>query len=235
MSKSASKSNILIPVCVCDECGRERQAFGFTNLVIGDGLLARSICSECYNLKAAKRMGILPPEISDIEPMAFFDSMGREHHFCFRVHLSTGLGITAHEVNEQGEHCGYQFSVMQHPATPTPEAFTKLVEKIKAGLSVRYLRTSDFNDSSQNRFSIKDDAIVGRIEENENGPTVVIDGHEFTWVELGQFVSSHMGFNFRLECVDPYEDIDFSSKVVRPELLWWLERPARDESDNEYQ
>ena len=30
------------------------------------------------------------------------------------------------------------------------------------------------------------------------------------------------GFNFRLECVGSYEDIDFSSKVERPDLLWRL-------------
>ncbi len=176
---------------------------------MGDGLPGKKLCAACFNSKAAKRMGVAPPQPSEFAPILLFDSVGKEHRFYFQVRLSTGLGITAHEVNEYGEPCGYRFSVMQHPATPSTEAYAKLVEKIKGGLSVRYLESSDFGSfSSQNRLYVKEDSIVGRIEENEAGPTAVIDGIEYSWEELGRFVSSHMGFNFRLECIDPYEEIE---------------------------
>ena len=181
-------------------------------------------------------MGVAPPRPSEFEPILLFDSVGKEHRFYFQVHLSTGLGITAHEINERGQPCGYSFSVMQHPATPSTDAYTKLVEKMKIGLSVRYLQSSDFGSfSSQNRLYIKNNSIVGRIEENETGPTAVIDGIEYSWEELGQFVSSQMGFNFRLECFDPYDEIDFSSKVERADSLLWLEGPHFEETEKKFQ
>ncbi len=143
--------------------------------------------------------------------------------------------MIAQEFNERGEPCGYQFSIMRHPETPAMEVYSNLVEKMKAGLSVRYLESSDFGSASQNRLYVKHNSIVGRIEENERGPTVVIDGIEYSWEELGQFVSSHMGFNFRIECIDPYDEIEFASKVERPDPLWWLERPDADENEKKFQ
>lgn len=222
MKKPNSALHLKIPLSVCDECHEEKPARGFTNLDMGECLPSKNLCASCYNVWAAERMGIAPPEPSELPPIALFDCIGKEHIFYFQVRISTGLGLIAQEINEHGESCGYQFSLMQHPETPVAEAYSKLIEKIRRGLSVRYLELSDFGSMSQNRLYVKHNAIVGRIEENKNGPTAVIDGIEYSWEELGRFVSSHMGFNFRIECIDPYDEIDISPKVERGNPLWWL-------------
>jgi hypothetical protein len=234
MKKTKNESNIKISLSVCDECNMEKPARGFTNLVSGEGLPSKSLCPSCYNLYAAKKMGIAPPEPSEFPPISLFDSIGKEHTFYFQVRISVGLCIIAQEINERGESCGYQFSIMQHPEIPVVEVYSKLVEKIKRGLSVRYLESSDFISASQNRLYVKHDSIVGRIEENEQGPTAVIDGVEYSWEEVGQFVSSHMGFNFRLEIFDPYDKIDISPKTDR-DAPSWLKKPLSEEKDRKFQ
>ncbi len=235
MKKMAKISNGKIPLSICEECLAKKPSRGFTGLTFGEGLPSKNLCPSCFNSFAAKRMGIAPPQPSEFSPISLFDCIGKEHTFYFQVRISTGLGIIAQEINERGEPCGYQFSIMEHPETPATVAYLTLVEKIKSGLSVRYLKSSDFGSASQNRLYLKHNAVVGRIEENENGPTAMIDGIEYSWAELGHFVSSHTGFNFRLECVDPYDEIDLSSKVDRPDPLWWLEIPHSEEAEKNFQ
>lgn len=237
MKKETNGSRMKIVTCVCDQCHQEKPALGFTNLVFGENVPSKTLCQSCCNMVSALRMSVRVPSPSEFSPVSFFDSIGKEHTFYFQVRLSTGLGIIAQEINECGEPFGYEFSVMQHPDTPTNDVYSELITKIKKGLSVRYLQSSDFGYGSvsmQNRLYLKDNAVVGRIEENGDGPTVVVDGIQYTWEELGQFLSSQTGFNFRLECFDPYEEIDFSSKVERPDLLWWLPKLDAQETEKDF-
>jgi hypothetical protein len=216
-----------LPKCFCDECKQEKPALGFTNLTIAEGIPAKQLCSACFNIFAADRMGIAKPEFSEFPPVTLFDSLGKEHTFYFEVRFTTGAGITATELDREGNRGGYEFSVLEHPEIPILELYEQLIEKIKTALSIRYLEVSDF----LNKIYIKDDAIVGRIEENKNGPTVIIDGKEFTWTEFGEFLIPFTGFNFRLECMDSCEDMDLSSKINKPEHVWWLDR-TKDKDKN---
>jgi hypothetical protein len=216
----------------CEQCETAKPAYGFTSLGSGDGKASKSLCSVCYNRWHTKRSGMA--ELADVElpPLALSDSFGKEHTFYFDVRLSRGLGIRAFELID-GVPGGYQFSIMEHPETPVKEVHARLVKRIREGLSVHYLESSD-SGPAQNRLYLKGSAINGRIEERgqEMTPVIVIDGQEYSWEELGQFVSSHMGFNFRLETFDPYDDsIPTDPDPTREDRLWWLPKPG-DDSEN---
>ncbi len=226
------------PTCLCHQCKKKRPAYGFTILSFEDGKPALELCSECNNLQCALSMGVKPPEHSYFPPVSFFDSIGKEHSFRFEVRLSTGLGITAFELDERddsGYSRGYQFSTFAHPETPVMQLYNALLLKIKEGLSVRYLESSDFPDSYQNRIYIKGNAVNGRLEENKQGPIVVVDGVALTWEQFGKALSSYTGFSFRLECFEDSEEVEIAAKVERPDALWWLgERPSLAEADREF-
>lgn len=208
---------------LCDACGQERPAYGFTSLTRQDGTKSEDLCATCFNKRYTDSAGIPALETSELPPLTMADSFGKEHTFFFRVYFSTGLTIRAFELLK-GYPSGYEFGVLEHPKTPLQKAYDKLVGRIKAGLSVHYLESSDFGPA-HNRLYIKGSAVNGRIEEGENyEPIAVIDGKEYTWEELGRFVSSHMGFNFRLECFDPFDEIETDPNPERPDNLWWLLR-----------
>ena len=126
---------------------------------------------------------------------------------------------------------GYQFFVLEHPATPVREAHARLVRKIEAGLAVRYVASSDFPGAaaSRNRLYLVGSAVNGRIEERDGTPSVVVDGREYTWEEFGEFLSAHTGFNFRLECFDMSESPETTPEPKRPNRLWWLPEREPDE------
>jgi hypothetical protein len=193
-------------------------------------------CSECKETKPVHRTQAGMVELRDVEvpPVTLSDSLGKQHTFYFDVRLTTGLGIRAYELID-GSPGGYLFCIMEHPEFPVKEAYLKLLERIKEGLSVHYLQSSDFGPF-HNRLYMKGDAINGRIEEsaeNLSRPVVVIDGREYSWEELGQFVSSHMGFNFRLEIFDPYDDsIEVTPNPEREDRLWWLPKSEIDEENS---
>ena len=231
MNKTSTKQTIM--TCICQECQNEKRDLGFTSINFGDGKLPKIFCQTCFNKYAAEKMGVPVPNPAEFPPIKLFDCIGKEHTFYFEVRLSTGLGMIASEIDNENNPYGYEFSILKHPSTPSTEVYSQLLEKIKRGLSVRYLRSSDYDEFYPNRLYIKDDAIIGRIEQKEDTPMVVIDGKEYTWEDLGKFVSSHEGFNFRLECIDPYEDIDFSSKVERPDKLWWLKSQKIKDKESE--
>jgi hypothetical protein len=209
-----------IPMEHCEECREIRPRIGFVNLgSLENG--CRQLCPRCYNRFAAQRMGVCEPETVYFEPMTRCDAVGREHTFHFTVHLTSGLGMKAFEWVDGGPG-GYRFAVMEHPETPVQEVHEALVGKIERGLAQRYLAPSDFPDPRQNRLYITGNALNGTIQENSDGPCVVIDGRQYTWKQLGEFLSPFTGFTFRLQCFDPYDDPPIEAEPERPDILWWL-------------
>ena len=188
------------------------------------------LCPSCWNNYMAHRMGIEPPELSDLEPVRILDRDGIPHTFEFEVRLSTGLGVVAYEI-VNGERLGYEFSVFEHPETTVREAYSKLIARITAGLSVKYLETKDEHRHFRwGPTSIVGSAVNGRFEERCDSKTgeeqlgVVVDGRFLTFEEFGRSLSSYIGFNFRIECVDAADTLDISASPERPDLVPWLER-----------
>lgn len=225
-----------MPTDQCDECGQMKPAFGFTHLTSEAGGVGRKLCSECCNREYMLRAGLPELETVDFEPLSCRDCAGKKHIFYFVVHMSTGLGIKAFELVD-GAPGGYQFFVLEPPQTAVRKAHDKLVKKIEAGLSVRYLRSSDFPGSGarQNRLYVKGTAVNGRIDESDDGsPVVVVDGRQYSWEEFGQFLTPFNGFDFRLECFDTCDNPDIASEAKRPNLVWWLQLPEAEQDDEDH-
>lgn len=222
-----------IPLECCDECKHEKPAYGFTSVgSVETGY--RSLCATCCNGEYMRRAGLPELSTSEFPPITLPDSLGNSHTFHFAVRMTTGLGIQAFEWIDERPG-GYKFGVLEQPATPVHDAYDRLIAKIKRGLTQRYLESSDF-PSGGNRLYIKGSAITGRIEEDDlSKPIAVIDGTEYSWEELGRFVSSHMGFNFRLECFDPYDEVDVEADPERPDPIWWLEREKQSREERKFQ
>ena len=223
------KTNSTAPLAKCSECLKEKPAYGFTIVSNDESCESRELCSACFNRSCARRSGLPDLELPELSPILLIDSLGKEHVFYFDVRLTTGLGIQAFELVD-GNPGGYQFSIMDHPASDVSELYFELIKKIKTGLSVHYLQASVFGDQ-HSKLYIHGSAITGRIEEKDSAPSVVVDGREYSWEQLGAFLSSYSGFNFRLECFDPYDEIETDPNPKRPDPLWWLE--PREDKDTE--
>lgn len=215
----------------CDECHALKPSFGFVNVPSEKQGASLYLCPTCYNRNYMRHAGLPELEVSEFQPITRFDAVGKEHTFYFAVHMTTGLGIKASEWLRNGPG-GYQFEVLEHPATPVREVYQKLVRKIEAGLAQRYVQSSDFPgiDASQNRLYIKGSAINGRIDESDNGDhIVVVDGRAYSWKEFGAMLSPYTGFNFRIECFDTTDEPEIEADPKRPNSLWWLDIPEPDD------
>jgi hypothetical protein len=215
----------------CDVCGTtSSRGGGFTNLSSGKTGESQVMCPSCWNDFAADRMGVEPPESSDLKPVKILDCDGRPHEFEFEVRLSTGLGVVAYELVNGERGLGYEFSVLEHPETPLRQAYAKLIAKIAAGLSVKYLETKNDHHFRWGQTYIAGSAVNGRVEEHRDEETgeeqlgVVVDGRFLTFEEFGRALSSYIGFNFRLETFDACDSMDISAKPERPDPVPWLER-----------
>lgn len=214
---------VSLPAERCEECHELRPAIGF--VALGQGY--KNLCSCCYNRRYMQRLGLPELETVDFEPLTLRDAWGVEHTFHFVVQMSTGLEISAFEWVD-GAPGGYRFAVLDHPEVPVRQVHAALVSKIERGLAERYLVPGSPTDPDGAHLHIAGDALNARIEERNGEPRVVVDGHEYTWEELGRSLISHAGFTLRLECFDPHEDPPVTSHPVRPHL-WWLD-PLEEET-----
>ncbi len=207
----------------CERCHRELKPY--QSVCLTNGNRAEHLCNDCYNEDAARRWGIDKPH-ADFLPLTLRDADGKKHTFHFRTMLTTGLGITAYEVLGGEPHDdGYRFMVLMHPETEPMEAFRKLRNKIRKGLSRKCLIEREDRPQS---FMLSDDALVlGRIAESEDAwPAidVIIDGKRFSWEELGHIIAPNIGSNFKLAVYDPSDDIPDEARIPLEKKLFWLDR-----------
>lgn len=206
----------------CERCHKE--AGHFQSVTLTGENKQELLCMDCYNDSVAKSWGIDKPH-SDFKPLTLLDSSGQSHTFYFSTMLTTGLGIKAYEVKDgHADFDGYQFGVLEHPETDSMVAFRNLYQKIKNGLSRKYLKKEPNNKFFPDRTVISKDVVIGRIEEKNDNISeinVIIDGKRYSWEELGGMLNSYVGFNFKLSIHDLADDIPMElQKNIRDKLYW---------------
>ena len=167
------------------------------------------LCSGCFNKQAAMLMGL---KIEELDPQLIeIRGRGRKKHVFFisRMIHPTGIALKAIEIQD-GEQKGYQIGVNGDLDCNQAELYEKLIKKVKKQVSRKYLEVRKIG--WEKKPCIKDFEVAGRIEWDENYdgriPLVVIDGKEYTWMELGEMLMSFEGWNFKLKIFDFSEDED---------------------------
>ena len=189
----------------CEECGTA--IVGYSSILVGSGDGPRRLlCSLCFNAEVARQHGLDGFENIQLDPVGIADCTGEKHEFHFQTMLFGDLvSLRAFEIHD-GELGGYEFQVVGDPEEDLFTLLGRLIQKIRKRLSVRHLKVIHGHG-----LQITDGTVRGHIdwddEEDGRVPMMVIDGQRISWDEFGQMVMAHEGWQFKMEIVDPSEDV----------------------------
>ena len=129
----------------------------------------------------------------------FEDFAGQDRIFTINCHqLGLGFALDAFEKNKDRE--GYAFS--SYSETSYSAGLGDLRTKIRRMLATRHITQKD------GRLNMLHDTICGRIDfDSIQGLMLYIDGQPVSISDLCGILETHEGFQFKLEIVDPSEDI----------------------------
>ncbi|TYS17733.1 hypothetical protein FZC78_07690 [Rossellomorea vietnamensis] len=177
----------------CDQCKKGNAKI---HLKMDEGVPNLVLCSDCYNEVMAEELGVSYEELL-IKSFEMEDSLGEVHQF--DVDQRVFPNGTFLEARERKEH-GYFFAIYDEIGVSAAELLQKLMEKVKSGLSQKYIEENDLGGVSQPVLA--GDEVWGRIEYDEKGngvPLVVVDGKPYKWSEFGKLISANEGFQFVLK------------------------------------
>ena len=187
----------------CEECGAETPGYDTVSYgSIDSGY--RQLCTRCFNIDVAERIGLNDFENVRLEPVGLTDSAGKSHQFHFRTRL-TGqhISLEAFELDE-GAPAGYQFQILADPEEDVFKVLARMVERIRRTLSRTHL--VDERHGTQ----IAEQTVRGHIDcdlsEGDSRPLLVIDGREVSWDEMGRMLMAFEGWNFNMELFDPSDE-----------------------------
>jgi hypothetical protein len=183
----------------CDRC-LDREA----EINVTDEVQER-LCNSCFNDMVSEEIGVMLEAMP--EEIVVKDFSGTRRNFLVQQRLyPNGIFLEAAEDLEYG----YQFAMHGELDCNQAELFQRLVDKVMAGVSQRYIKAGEF-PSGQVYHSIIDDVVVGRVDHDEmdsSVPMVVIDGRPYTWEQLGEMVKSYEGFQFYMKFFDQTDDVE---------------------------
>ncbi len=189
----------------CESCGRSVPSYDIVNVTsLEHG--GRTLCNECCNKEVAALGDLSMFEHVRFEPVRLADCTGAIHEFHFRTRLfGPGVAIDAFELVDN-HPAGYQFEIIGDPEGDLLELLSRLIEKIRRGLSTKHLIDRDLGQQIANHQIVRGE--IGWDEaEGGSGPLLTIDGHEITWREFGRMLMSFEGWQFKLEIKDKSEEL----------------------------
>jgi len=189
----------------CDSCGRSVPSYDIVN-VTSQEHGGRTLCNECCNKEVAALGGLSTFEHVRFEPVKLADCTGATHEFHFRTRLfGPGVAIDAFELINN-HPAGYQFEIIGDPEGDLLELLSRLIEKIRRGLSTKHLIDHDLGQQIADHQIVRGD--IGW-DEAEGGsvPLLTIDGQGITWREFGRMLMSFEGWQFKLEIKDKSEEL----------------------------
>jgi hypothetical protein len=189
----------------CAICGRSVPDYDVVHLTSQERG-SRTLCNACRNKEVAALGGLGAFEHVQFEPVKLSDCAGTTHEFHFRARLfGLGVAMEAFELVDN-RPAGYQFEIIGNPEDDQLDLLSRLIEKIRRGLSIKHLekyeRSLQIADHQTVRGGIGSD-------ESEGGqqPLLTIDGQEITWREFGRMMMTFEGWQFKLEIKDRSEEL----------------------------
>jgi hypothetical protein len=165
----------------------------------------RQLCTQCLNAEVAEQFGLEDFENFRFHQVVMTDCDGAAHEFHFRTRLlGTMVLVDAFEL-ENGAPAGYQFRIVGDPEDDTFSLLGRLIERMRRGLSVKHLIQEETGQQIADmtvRAQISSD-----LETYERTPLLVIDGREVSWEEFGRMLAAFEGWQFRMEIVDPSDEV----------------------------
>lgn len=189
----------------CEGCGLLVPNYDCA-ILVSEESPKQELCSACFNLVMAKNTGCDKFTNVCFDPIEMIDAAGDRHLFQFRTQLLGDiLSIEALEIQEE-EVKGYQFQILGRPEDDQLVLLGGLIQKMRRSLSVRHLV-----DDERYGLSVVGNTVRGRFEWDDDSddelPLLVIDGREIAWYELGEILKIFEGYQFKLEIIDPSEDV----------------------------
>jgi hypothetical protein len=188
----------------CETCGTTMPGYDTVNYgSIENGY--RMLCSLCFNAEVAKAQGLERFENFRLHQVVMTDCAGKEHEFHFRTRLfGTMVALDAFEL-KHGDPAGYQFRITGDPDSDILSLMGSLVQRMSRTLSVRHL------ERSEHGLQIARQTVCARIQwdDKQDGrlPLLAIDGQDVSWEEFGRMLMTFEGWQFRMEIVDPSEEV----------------------------
>ncbi|MGD6968553.1 DUF7686 domain-containing protein [Rossellomorea vietnamensis] len=177
----------------CDQCKKGNAKI---HLKMDEGVPNLVLCSDCYNEVMAEELGVSYEELL-IKSFEMEDCLGEVHQFDIHQRVfPNGIFLEASERKEYG----YFFAIHDELGVSAAQLLQKLMEKVKKGLSQKYIEENERGGVSQPVLA--GDEVWGRIEYDETGngvPLMVVDGKPYKWEEFGKMLSASEGFQFRLK------------------------------------
>ena len=161
-------------------------------------------CSRCFNAELADRLGI-DFDNTPIAPIVVTDVDGVRHRFEIRSMLiATGHAVCAREVGTRDARGGYRFEILGDFEADAHDLATLLRERIRQGLSVRHVEKTEHGWQLTQAHRLRgviewDPGTEGAI------PLLTVDGHPFTWDQVGRMLMTFEGFTLNATVEDTIE------------------------------
>ncbi|MEO5742721.1 MAG: hypothetical protein ABIS29_19205 [Vicinamibacterales bacterium] len=183
----------------CGLCGKILQPYDSISVAeVGER------CSRCFNQESADRLGI-DFDNTAIAPIIVTDVDGVRHRFEIRSMLvPTGHAMYAREITQRDARGGYRFEILGDFETEARDLFKLLRERIRQGLSVRYVEETEhgWQLTQAHRLS---GVIEWDPETDGARPLVIVDGRTFTWDQIGRMLMTFEGFTLNAIVKDTIE------------------------------
>ncbi len=165
----------------------------------------RQLCTQCFNADVAARCGLDDFENVRFDQVEMIDCAGGSHEFHFQTRLLGAMvTLEAFEL-ENGVPADYQFQIIGDPEDDLFSLLGRLIERMRRRLSVNHLVAdgSGLHIAEQTvRAQISSDP-----EADLRTPLLIIDGKEVSWDQFGRMLMTFEGFQFRMEIIDPTDEV----------------------------
>jgi hypothetical protein len=164
----------------------------------------RRLCLRCYNAEVSAADGRVFNHV-DFPPLDLTDATGRPHRFEFALRL-LGDQLALEAIEGRPDHeGGYRFQVLGAADDDPHQLQARLVARMRRHLARRHLEVDERGD-----VQLIDGRARGTITwggADHDGPVLVIDGQAVRWEQFGRMLLTYEGFQFRLELVDPSDEV----------------------------
>lgn len=185
----------------CCDCGQPSQI----HLMSREPGAGEALCANCFNARIAEMFEI-DFEHPDFAGFSLSDLDGVERRFEVTTRLlGDRFTIEAEEVGPIDP--GLRAAVCVELGTDPMEAFGVVYGRLQRLVGRRHLQIGGLG-----RLGVVDMTVRGQFtwdgESQGRRPAVVVDGRKLTWAQLRDALGAFEGFQFRLELIDPFNDVD---------------------------